>query len=175
MLRPIATLLAAVLLCSAAGRADAEVTDTPTHRQLSLPSAATKLALPLGDWVITQERRRPDGNGVYYVLESAQRKLIFSVFIEKTAICNGANACLALAMKNPSYKEAKDLKTLEIGSFSANQFYLDKPQGLPIMQAHLLASTYVDGQWFDVHISKGGSELPDQSLLVELPKEITIK
>jgi hypothetical protein len=175
MLRPFAPLFAVLLFTTTVGRAQAEATDTPAERQLSLPYATTKLVLPSGDWVITQERRKPDATGVYYSLESAQRKLIFSVFIEKTAICNAAGACRELAMKNPSYKDAKDLKIFDLGNFSASQFYLDKPQGLPIVQAHLLASAYVDGQWFDVHISKVGSELPDQSSLVELLKAISIK
>ena len=78
-------------------------------------------------------------------------------------------------MKNPTYKDAKDIKTFDLGGFSVSQFYLDKPQGLPLIQAHLLASSYIDGQWFDVHISMGGTELPDQSSLMELLKAISIK
>src|SRR5262245_9443604 len=117
MLHSIASLLVVLLLATTSGPASADVTDTATERQFSLPSATTRLALPLGDWVIAQERRRPDANAVYYLLESAQGKLTFSVFIERTAICNTAAACRELAMKNPTYKDAKDLKTFALGNF----------------------------------------------------------
>ena len=77
--------------------------------------------------------------------------------------------------EKPSLQGRKRHKDFRLGGFSVSQFYLDKPQGLPLIQAHLLASSYIDGQWFDVHISMGGTELPDQSSLMELLKAISIK
>jgi len=54
--RSVASLFALLLLTATVGNAHADVTDASSERQLSLPSATTKLVLPPGDWVITQER-----------------------------------------------------------------------------------------------------------------------
>jgi hypothetical protein len=169
---PLAIVGGALLLTAAAR---AEITDTGSERQLSLPSATARLILPRRDWVITKEQRRSDDKAVYYSLESAQRKIIFSVFIERTTVCNSAFTCRELAMKNQSYRDAKDMKTFDLGIFSVSQFYLDQPQGLSVIQANVLASAYVDGYWFDIHISKVGTERPDQGSLIELLKEVSIR
>ena len=160
-------------LVSAPARAD--VLDTPAERHLMLPSAPVELTIPRGDWVITREQRRTGDTAVYYALTSEQRGMILSVFIDKTGTCQSAQACRDASTKNPSYKDAKDLKSLGIGNFSVSQFFLDQPQGLALKQANLLASAYVQGYWFDVHISKAGPERPDPTLLVDLLKEIAIK
>jgi hypothetical protein len=153
----------------------ADVTDTAAERQFFLASATVKLTLPRGDWIITREQRRPDETAVYYALESQTRGLIFSVYIDKSASCKTATACRELALANPAFRDAKELKTLEVGMFSVSQFYLDQPQNLKISQANVLASAYVDGYWFNIHISKGDTTRPDEAPLIDLLKEVSIK
>lgn len=152
----------------------ADVTDTPTQRQLSLPGASWKLALPKEDWIITKEQRRQGDSAVYYALASEKRQLIFSVYIDRTTICTSGSGCLDAAMKNPSYKDAKELKKTEVGQYSVASFFLDEPQGHPVKQAHILAEAYLDGYWIDIHISKTAKDRPDQAALLELLNAMSV-
>jgi hypothetical protein len=170
--RALSTLL---LLAQVGVPARADIVDTPTERHLSLKSATVHLSIPRRDWVITREQRNPDGSNVYYALSSDQLKTLLSVYIDKPTACHSAAGCRDLVMRNPAFKDAKDLQTLDVGKFSVSQFYLDKPQGLALVQTNLVASAYVDGYWFNLHISKVGNERPDPASLVELLKEFTIE
>ena len=167
-----ASLLALVLSASIA---HADVVDTPTERQLSLPSAKVRLTLPRGDWVITDEERRSGDTAVFYALASEQRKMFFTVYIDKSTECLSAFTCRALAMKNPAYKDAAESKTYDLGKFSVSQFFVDRLQGTTAKQATVVASAYVDGYWFDIQISKRSEQRPDPGPLVDLLKEISIK
>ena len=162
------------LLLLGALSARADVTDTLTQRQLSLPGSTWRLVLPKEDWVITKEQRRPGDTAVYYALASQKRELAFSVYIDRTTACNSSAGCLNAAMNNPSYKDARELKKTEVGQFSVASFFLDEPQGYPVKQAHLLAEAYLDGCWFDIHISKTAKDRPDAATLFELLKSVTV-
>jgi len=59
--------------------------------------------------------------------------------------------------------------------FKVASFYLDKPQGLAVRQAHVLVSAYADGLWFDIHLSRTGRERPDIGPLLELVKSLQLK
>ena len=154
--------------------ARADVTDTPTQRQLSLPGGTWRLVLPKEDWVITKEQRRPGDTAVYYALASQKRELAFSAYIDRTSACNSSTGCLNAAMKNPSYRDAREFKKTEVGQFSVASFFLDEPQGYPVKQAHLLAEAYLDGCWFDIHISKTAKDRPALATLFELLKSVTL-
>ena len=162
-------------MVSVAPYATADVRDTPKERALSLPSGAPALVVERADWVISREQRRPGDTAVYYMLTSDKAQMVLSVYIDKSTACQSAEACLQEALKNQSYKEAKDQKLLQVGPFSAAQFYLDQPKGAPLKQAHMLAAAYVDGHWFDVHISKSGPDRPEMSALVELLKSVSVR
>jgi hypothetical protein len=142
--------------------------------RLSLANASKAMVLPKDDWTIVQEKRKPDGEGVYYMLTSDRRQISFSVFVERSAKCNSSASCLALALENPQYKEALGMRRSDEGPFRVAQFYLDKPRGAPIQQANILGSSYVGGIWFDVHISKAGTDRPDMAALIEVLREVAI-
>jgi hypothetical protein len=163
----------AILLASSAAMAD--VVDTPMERRLFLTSGAPGVVVPRENWVITKEKRRPRGTGVYYALEDLRKQMIFSVFIEKPSNCQSSDACLDAATKNPAFKDAKEMHRTDEGPFKVAQFFLDQPRGLPVYQAQLLASAYVDGQWIDVRISRLGKERPDPSSLLALLRSLAIK
>jgi hypothetical protein len=169
------TALIAIVAAVATDQATADVRDTSTERALSLPSGAPALVVKRNDWVISREQRRPGDTAVYYMLTSEATQLVLSVYIDKSTACQSSESCLAEALKNQSYKEAKEQRAFEAGPFKAAQFYLDQPLGKPIKQAHVLAAAYLDGHWFDVHISKSGQERPDIIPLVELLKNLSVR
>ncbi len=167
--------LCAVAALALGGLAMADVNDTPTERRLSLPSSSAGLVIPREDWLLLGEERRPGDTAVYYMLSSQSRQMLFSVYVDRTDICQSADACLEVALSNPQYKEAKGLQKSALGQFKVAQFALDQPQGAPIKQVHLIASAYVGGLWFDVHISRGNKERPDAAPLFEFLRKIAIK
>jgi hypothetical protein len=168
-------IVAFALVATTALHATADVRDTAAERVFSLPSGAPALTVKRDDWTISREQRRPGDTAVYYMLTSEKAQMVLSVYIDKSTVCQSSEACLAETMKNPGYSEAKESKAFESGPFKASQFYLDKPKGTSVKQAHVLAAAYVDGHWFDVHISKTGSERPEIFPLIELLKSLSVR
>src|SRR4030095_12713572 len=105
---------------------------------------------------------------------SATRKIAFSFYIDKTTDCQSAKACLNGALKNPAYGGAKELQLSESGPFAVARFFIDSPRGLSVYQANVLASAYVDGQWFDVHLSATDTQRPDMGRLVQFLQQVEI-
>ncbi|MFZ6647921.1 hypothetical protein ACO0LO_19505 [Undibacterium sp. TJN25] len=153
----------------------ADVKDTPTERRLSIPGSVRGIVMPREDWTLTREQLRPGDTAVYYMFSSERRKLFFSVYIDKTNVCQSSDTCLETALKNSQYKDAKELQKSDDGQFKIAQFFIDHPQGTPINQTNLLASAYVDGQWFDIHISKVGKERPEFAPLLEFLQAVVVK
>ncbi|MBI3714399.1 MAG: hypothetical protein HY255_00185 [Betaproteobacteria bacterium] len=164
-----------VPLIVAASHSHADVTDSPKERALSLGAGTPQLSFPRGDWIIIREQRREAGPAFYYMLGSEKSEIFLSVYIERSKACQNATDCLTEALKNPSYKEAKDSKPVEAGNLKAIQFYLDQPKGAPVKQVHVLAAGYVDGVWFDIHLSKTGMERPSAAPLAELLSSLAIR
>ncbi|MBQ0930617.1 hypothetical protein [Ideonella alba] len=133
------------------------------------------VSLPKSDWTIQREQRREDDSAVYYLLASDRTKLNLSVYIDKSTACSDADNCLKAALSNKSYKDATELTLIASGQFKGATFFLDQPAGLPIRQAHVLAAAYVDGIWFDIHISMAGKERPDLAPLLELLKSVELR
>ena len=131
--------------------AAADIVDTPTQRQLFLQGSNFKIVMPREDWVITREQMRTDVKSVYYALASTKRDMAMWVFIDQTPVCQNAKACLELALKNKAYDNAQDMRFTEQFGFDIVQFTLE-PAGGGVKQQHLLAATYVDGSWVDVHL-----------------------
>jgi hypothetical protein len=158
-----ALVAAASLVASAAAGAD-----VPDQRELALGMPDFKVIVPAGDWKANETKRRPDGSGAYYSMSSKQRDLVLSFFIEKSMPCKTAAACRDLALKNPAYKEAKDVKLSDQGRYGVAQFGLDRPMGFPVMQSHLLASAFVNGYEIDIHMSRTGDTRPDAAPFYDL-------
>lgn len=158
-----------------ASQAHADVNDIATDRRFSIPSGAQGLVMPRADWALNKEQRRPDGKMGYYMMYSEQARAVFSVYIDMMGPCRSAEDCLRDALKNPLYKDAQETKMSEDRQFKVAYFYLDKPQGLAVSQAHVLVSAYVDGLWFDIHLSKTSKERPNIGELLELVKTLQLK
>ena len=155
--------------------ARADITDSNTERRISIPEASASVVIPKEDWLIGREQRRPDNNAVYYMLTSESRQMIFSIYVDKTSACSSGDSCLSEALKNPSYREARELRRTDEGPFKVAFFYLDQPSGAPLKQTHLLAAAYVNGIWIDIHLSKSGKERPDVAPLAEFLKKVTLR
>ena len=169
-LRLCALLLTLAVATPAAG----DVVDSATERALLLPGSNFRIAFPREDWLITREQTRNDVKSVYYALGSARRDMTLWVFIDQTPVCQNSKSCLTLALKNKAYDDAKDMRFTEQAGFDVVQFTLEPANG-GVKQQHLIAATYVDGAWVDVHLfqtAKAGTT-PD-SLLAAL-KLITVK
>lgn len=157
-------LVAVLLALAFAFPATADIADTKTERTLFLSGANFKLVLPRDDWVITREQSRADGRSVYYALASAKRDMTLWLFIDQTPVCQSATACLEYALKNTAYADAKDMKFSDQGPFKVVQFTLEGGPGTPSQQ-RLIAATYVDGCWVDVHLFQTAREGAGAALL----------
>jgi hypothetical protein len=174
-MNPTTRLLPAFLLAAAlVGSARAEVADTPTERALYLTRANFRVVFPRGDWSITREQARADGKAVYYALSSAQRDLVLWLFIDQTPVCQSANACLELALKNKAYESAQDMRFSDLEPFKVVRFTLDGAQGGERTR-HVIAAGYVDGCWLDVHVIQTAKSGANAEAPLEFLKLVTIK
>ncbi len=157
---------AVVLALFLASPAAADIVDTKSERQVSLPGANFRIVVPREDWLIMREQTRSDTLSVYYALASQKRSMALWVFIDQTPVCQSAKACVELAMKNKAYDDAKDMRFAEHEGFSVVQFTLEPKDA--VKQQHLVAATYVEGCWVDVHLSQaaGAGTSPDSLLAV---------
>lgn len=166
----------ATALTLTASLAHADINDTGAERRFSIPAGAQALVMPRADWVLNKEQRRADGKMAYYMMYSEQARAVFSVYIDKVGPCRSAADCIKEALKNPMYKDAQELKMSDDRDFKVASFYLDKPQGVAVSQAHVLVNAYVDGLWFDIHLSATSSkERPDVGALLDLVKTLQLK
>lgn len=157
-----------------AGPAAADVVDSATERQLSLPGSNFKVVIPREDWLITREQTRSDIRSVYYALGSAKRDMTLWIFIDQTPVCQSPRACLDLAMKNKAYENAKDMKFSEQDGFNILQFTLEPAKDRP-KQQHLIAASYVDGAWVDLHLFQTVKSGTDPNGLVSVLKLLSVK
>jgi len=168
--RPPALLLAIALAAPAA----ADVVDSATERQLSLAGSNFKIVVPREDWLIIREQTRSDVRSVYYALTSPKRDMSLWVFIDQTPVCQSAKACLELAMKNKAYESAKDMTFTELDGFNIVQFTLEPSKDGP-KQRHLLAATYVDGAWVDIHLFQAVKSGANPESLLSMLKLLSVK
>jgi hypothetical protein len=155
--------------------ASGDIGGSVTERRFALPSSAVGLVLQGSDWVVDLEQHRPGDTAAYYMLSSASRDMPLSFYIDRTTICQSAKSCLQAALKNPAYGDVKDLVLSEEGPFAVATFYIDPPPEFKAYQANLLASAYVDGQWFDIHISSLKAARPDMETLRRLLRQAAIR
>ena len=167
--------LTAVLLALAfAAPAAADIVDSATERAILVPGSNLKIVFPREDWVITREQTRNDAKSVYYALGSARHDMTLWVFIDLTPVCQNAKSCLGLALKNKAYDDAKDMRFMEHEGFSVVQFTLDRAKE-GVKQQHLIAATYIDGAWVDVHLFQTVNPKTTPDALVAALKLIAVK
>jgi hypothetical protein len=169
LIRALTFFLLAIPLCAVA-----EIVDTTNGKQLFLKGPSPVLTIPTEDWTLEQKQERPGSTAVYYLFRSPSREMMFSIYIDRTDSCRDAAACLQAAMTNPSYKSAQDAKRFESGSFQAIQFFLDRPANMPVQQANIMASAYIEGVWLDMHISRSADMRPDMAPLRAFLDKMTL-
>ena len=170
----IALLLVGAML---AGPAAADVRDSDSRLQFFSPRAAWAVAIPKDDWVVAQERRRPDGSGFYYLVSSRSRSMQFMMYLNRTAECASGEACRALFWDNPGpkFRDPRDVRQYERNGFHVVQFYLDGVAGIPMKQANLSAHMYRDGYWIDIRATMVGEEVPDPAPIIEFLDSISVR
>jgi hypothetical protein len=166
--------LLALLAIACAAPAAADVVDSATERSLSLAGSNFRIVIPREDWLISREQTRSDVRSVYYALGSAKRDMTLWVFIDQTPVCQNAKACLELAIKNKAYEAAKDMKFSELEGFNVVQFTLEPSKDRP-RQQHLIAATYVDGAWVDLHLFQTAKSGADPGALLAMLKLLAVK
>jgi hypothetical protein len=174
LLRTALFLVGAVLL---AGPAAADVRDVGSRLQFFSPRTAWAVAIPKDDWVVAQEKRRPDGSGFYYLVSSRSRSMQFSMYLDRTAECASGEACRALFWSNPGpmFRDARDVRQYERNGFHVVQFYLDGVAGFPMKQANVSAHMYRDGYWIDIRATKVGEEVPDPAPIIEFLDSVSVQ
>jgi hypothetical protein len=141
------------------------------------PTVKWKIIFPKSDWMLEQEKRKPNGGGYYYFLSSKKSSLSFSIFLDKTRKCHSSKSCQEMYWSNPEpeYKHSQDVVVKSIGEFNVLQFYIDKPKGYPVIQSNLSAHSYRDGFWIDLHLSTITKDAPNYSSMTSFLKELKIE
>jgi hypothetical protein len=174
MLRTVLCLVGSMLLARPAA---ADVRDSGSRLQFFSPHTAWAVVIPKDDWVVAQEKRRPDGSGFYYLVSSRSRSMQFSMYLDRTAQCASGEACRALFWSNPGpmFRDPREVRQYERNGFHVVQFYLDGVAGIPMMQTNLSAHMYRDGYWIDIRATKVGEEAPDPAPIIEFLDSISVQ
>lgn len=174
MSRTMLFLVSTMLL---AGLAAADVRDSGSRLQFFSPHTAWAVVIPKDDWVVAQEKRRPDGSGFYYLVSSRSRSMQFSMYLDRTAQCASGEACRARFWNNPGpmFRDPRAVRQYERNGFHVVQFYLDGVAGIPMMQTNLSAHMYRDGYWIDIRATKVGDEAPDAAPIIEFLDSISVQ
>jgi hypothetical protein len=150
------------------------IEQSASELRLSMPSMKPGVSVPPEDWKVDEQKQGANGSA-HYLLTSQSRKLVFSVHFDRAAPCKSADECLEAVLTNSRYAKADGLKRTSLGPFKVARFFLDQPSGVPLMQAHVFASAYVDGMWIDVRLSKTEQARPDMAALLDFLKLIAVK
>jgi hypothetical protein len=171
-------LVTGLVLMATAAAVRADLRETGSEIQVYVPAAAWKLVIPKDDWVVSEEKRRTDGGGFYYQLESLNLGLYLTVYLDKTDQCSSGETCRALFVKDlgPMAKQMQDSQRYEKNGFHVIQFHLDDVGGIPLKQSNLSAHMYRDGYWIDVRITKVGRDsVPDPKSMVSFLESIVVQ
>lgn len=162
-----------LLLAAPAG---ADVSSTGADLQFYSSQVPWRISFPKQRWTLGQEKRRPDGDGFYYLASNDVLGLNFSVYIDKTDKCSSGSSCRTLFWSNPGpgYAGAKDVKQFDRNGFAAIQLYMDVP-ALQAKQGNLLAHEYKDGYWIDIHISRMSEGVFDPAPMLAFLDTIAFK
>jgi hypothetical protein len=156
----------------------ADLRETGIELQFYAPAAPWKIVIPKDDWIISEEKRRTDGEGFYYQLESLNLALYLTVYLDKTNKCSSGETCRALFVEDlgPMAKQMKDPQRYEKNGFHVIQFHLDGVGGIPLKQSNLSAHMYRDGYWIDIRITKVGKDsVPDPKSLITFLESIVVQ
>jgi hypothetical protein len=170
-------LLLAMSLALVAGAARAEYAESALELEFYTPETRWRVRIPRQDWVVLQEKAKPDDSGFYYFVGSKIHQAQFSIYLDKTTNCSSGETCRALFWRNRGamFKDAKGVREYESNGFHVVEFYLDEIAGVPVKQANLSGHMYRDGHWIDVRFTKVGRERLDLAPLTALLDSISVK
>jgi hypothetical protein len=122
----------------------------------TVPAAPWTMSLPADDFVLKQEKFKPDGSSGYFFIVDEKKHLNVSFYIEPVGKCKTSKSCRDLVWKagNPGWEEPQNVVLSEIGEVSFVEFLIPTFRGQPVQQQNMYAQFVVDGFWVDLHISK---------------------
>ena len=140
----------------------------------TVPAAPWTLTLPAHDFVVQQEKIKPDGRYGYFYLIDRTRSLNVSFFIEPVNKCKDSKSCRDLIWKsgNPMWENPKNVMMSQIGDISVFEFLLPSLKGVPFQQQNMYAQFVVDGFWVDLHMSKVLYKPAERKLFEDLVKAL---
>ena len=140
----------------------------------TVPGAPWSLTLPAHDFVVQQEKVKPDGRYGYFYITDQKRHLNVSFFIEPVDKCKDSKSCRDMVWKagNPMWENPKNVVLSEIGDISVFEFMLPSLRGVPFQQQNMYAQFVVDDFWVDLHISKVLYKPEERKLFEDLVKAI---
>src|SRR5688572_31535695 len=77
----------------------------------TVPAAPWMMTLPSDDFVVKQEKIKPDGRAGYFYIVDDQRHLNVSFFIEPVGACRDSKACRDMVWKagNPGWEKPQNI------------------------------------------------------------------
>ena len=140
----------------------------------TVPAAPWMMTLPSDDFVLKQEKIKPDGRSGYFYIVDDQRHLNVSFFIEPVGACKDSKSCRDMVWKagNPGWEKPQNVVISEIVDVSFFEFLVPSFRGQPIQQQNMYAQFVVDGFWVDLHISKVLYKPDEHELFERIVKSI---
>lgn len=140
----------------------------------TIPEAPWTMTLPADNFVVKQEKYRPNSPGGYFYIVDEKQHLNVSFFIEPVAKCTSSKACRDMVWKggNPNWENPKNVVLTDIGETSILEFMVPTFRGQPVQQQNIYAEFVVDGFWVDMHLSKVFYKAEDRALFERLIKAV---
>lgn len=170
--------------------ATADVVDTSSERAFSLAAGMPAVVVKRGDWRISREIIGTDG-ALKYELDSNRLKMTLNILILSNPQCKSADNCLDQVLRGGSERRI-EIERFTNGPFAAVQYYVDRPNNLPVKEAQVIATALAGDCLIEVRVVKFSSQLlfgvkdpeederaiaefPDMGPLTELIKSLSIR
>jgi hypothetical protein len=142
---------------------------------VSAQAAPWELRFPRDQWSLQQTKRRPDGQGDYYLFSNPRTQLNLSFFIEPATRCTSAAECRNAFWSNAGaqFKNPQTVEHLEEHGFAVVRFVVPEFEGVRINQLNYSAHAVRDGYWVSLRLSKVLAQDADRQLMSDFVKSVS--
>ena len=156
----------------------ADVRERAGNLEFFSPQVAWAVAIPKNSWRISDEKRRSDAVGYYYMLEAGDgQPMALSLYIDRTTDCSSGESCRERfwANRGSGMATAHEVQRFERNGFHIIQFTIDFPDpSASLKQMNASAHIYKDGYWIDVRVSLLAKE-PDPAALLKVIDSLSVQ